>query len=70
MKVYREMYVTSKNAILYDVVLNHTIYHALLTPGLIAYMYGVKMFVDSKKATSSTSSNKKPKDMQSKPKDV
>jgi hypothetical protein len=70
MKVYREMYVTSKNAILYDVVLNHTIYHALLTPGLIAYMYGVKMFVDSKKANNSISSNKKPKDMQGKPKDV
>ncbi len=41
------MYIASKNAILYDVVLNHTIYHSILTPTLIAYMFVAKKFVDS-----------------------
>ncbi len=33
------MYLASKNAILYDIVLNHMLYHSLLTPALISYMY-------------------------------
>lgn len=41
------MYVASKNAILYDVVLNHTLYHSILTPALIAYMFVAKKFVDN-----------------------
>lgn len=49
MKVYREMYVASKNAILYDVVLNHTLYHSLLTPLLISYMYLVNQLVKGSK---------------------
>jgi hypothetical protein len=48
MKVYREMYLASKNAILYDVVLNHTLYHLLMTPALIVYMYAAKKFLDNK----------------------
>ena len=43
------MYLASKNAILYDVVLNHLLYHSLLTPALIVYMYGAKSFVDNQK---------------------
>ncbi len=46
MKVYREMYIRSKNAILYDVVLNHTLYHGLLTPLLMGYMYVVNGLVE------------------------
>ncbi len=49
MKTYREMYLASKNAILYDVVLNHALYHSLLTPALIVYMYAAKTFVDKEK---------------------
>lgn len=49
MKVYREMYLASKNAILYDVVLNHTLYHSLLTTALISYMYGAKTFIGNTK---------------------
>lgn len=49
MKVYREMYLATKNAILYDVVLNHTLYHSLLTPLLISYMYVVNQFIKGSK---------------------
>lgn len=49
MKVYREMYVASKNAILYDIVLNHTLYHSLLTPLLLSYMYVANQFVKGSK---------------------
>lgn len=45
MKSYREMYVVSKNAILYDVVLNHILYHTILTPALLGYMYAIKNYV-------------------------
>ena len=33
------MYLASKNAILYDIVLNHVLFHSILTPMLITYMY-------------------------------
>ena len=49
MKVYREMYIASKNAILYDVVLNHALYHSLLTPILISYMYLVNQLIKGSK---------------------
>jgi hypothetical protein len=39
MKVYRELYLVSKNAILYDIVLNHALYNILMVPTLILYMY-------------------------------
>jgi hypothetical protein len=39
MKVYRELYLVSKNAILYDIVLNHALYNILMAPTLILYMY-------------------------------
>lgn len=43
------MYVASKNAILYDVVLNHTLYHSLLTPVLISYMYLANQLIKGSK---------------------
>ena len=40
------MYLTSKNAILYDIVLNHALYHAMLTPLTLGYMYFVSGVVE------------------------
>jgi len=39
MKNYREMYLSSKNAILYDALFNHLVYHSGISVALIIYLY-------------------------------
>lgn len=39
------MYLVSKNAILYDILFNHIIYHSCISISLIAYLYGVQKLI-------------------------
>lgn len=43
------MYLVSKNAILYDLVLNHALYHTILTPILLSYMYFANKLISGTK---------------------